>query len=223
MAAADVNSPHQLRLVMAQLNLHVGDIEGNVERIIRASLQARDEYHADLVVFPELALTGYPPEDLLLRPDLYLRVLRGLEEIKRQVSGIDLIVGYPSQEVGGIYNAASLVREGRIVATYHKEHLPNYSVFDEKRYFVPGHTPVVVDIRGIPVGITVCEDIWMPGPMQQAVEAGALLLVNINASPFHINKALEREGVLGSRARENVIPIVYVNLVGGQGALPEVR
>jgi NAD+ synthase (glutamine-hydrolysing) len=204
---------------MAQLNLHVGDIEGNVGRIISASLQARDEFNADLVVFPELAITGYPPEDLLLRPDLYLRVLRGMEEIKRQVSGIDLIVGYPSQEIGGTYNAASLVRDGRIIATYHKEHLPNYSVFDEKRYFVPGDTPVVVDIRGIPVGITICEDIWMPGPMQQAVEAGARLLVNINASPFHINKAFEREGVLGTRARENSIPIIYVNLVGGQDEL----
>jgi NAD+ synthase (glutamine-hydrolysing) len=209
----------RLRIVMAQLNLLVGDIRGNAERVIAAAEEARDALHADAIVFPELSLTGYPPEDLLLRADLHLRVLRVLEEIKRQVHGIDLIVGHPHQAAGGLYNAASVIRDGRSIGTYHKQHLPNYSVFDEKRYFASGTAPCVVQFKGIPVGITICEDVWSPGAVRQAVEAGARLIINLNASPFHISKGREREAVLRRRVEEGGVPILYTNLIGGQDEL----
>ncbi len=208
-----------LRVALAQINLLVGDVPGNVERIIAASERARDSLHADLVVFPELSLTGYPPEDLLLRPGLHLQVLRGLETLKQRVRGIDLIVGYPRQAQGGLYNAASLLHEGEIRATCHKQHLPNYSVFDEKRYFVPGSEPCVAEVGGMVLGITICEDIWSPGPTAQAATAGAQLIININASPFHLGKGVEREAVVCQRAQETGLPVLYINLIGGQDEL----
>jgi NAD+ synthase (glutamine-hydrolysing) len=208
-----------VKIVLAQLNLTVGDIDGNVMRIIAAAKQARDQLQGHVVVFPELAITGYPPEDLLLRADLYEYVLHGLEQIKRDVRDIDIVVGYPDKNINGIFNAASLIRDGRIVATYHKQHLPNYSVFDEKRYFAMGTDACVVDIQGIRAGITICEDVWMPGPVEQSARAGAQLLININASPFHINKQQERMAVLKQRIDEAGIPVVYVNQVGGQDEL----
>ncbi|UCE90698.1 MAG: NAD+ synthase [Pseudomonadota bacterium] len=204
---------------MAQLDFLVGDVYGNAARVIETCVHARDELHADLVVFPELTLTGYPPEDLLLRPGLALRVLQGLETIKQQVRGIDLILGYPHQATGGLYNAASLIHDGKIVATCHKQHLPNYAVFDEKRYFTAGAEPCVAQVRGIPVGITVCEDVWSPGPVEQCAAQGARLIVNVNASPFHMEKSGEREAVVRERVTETGIPLVYVNLVGGQDEL----
>jgi len=215
----ELAQPLSLRVVMAQLDFHVGDVAGNVKKVVAALCRARDELHAHAIVFPELTLTGYPPEDLLLRPDLHQQVLRGLEELKRHVTGIDVVVGYPSMETNGLYNAASLIRDGKIVATYHKQHLPNYSVFDEKRYFQPGDAPCVVNIQGVPVGITICEDMWHPGPMAQARAAGARLMLNLNASPFHISKGSEREDVLRQRVTEGNMPIVYANLVGGQDEL----
>lgn len=215
--AADSSSG--LRVVLAQLNMRVGDVAGNAAQVVAAAHRACNELHADVIVFPELTLTGYPPEDLLLRPDLHRRVLRGLETLKREITGIDVVVGYPSQELGGLYNAASLIRDGRIVATYHKQHLPNYSVFDEKRYFQAGAGPCVVPIKGVPVAITICEDMWHPGPMRQAFDAGARLMLNLNASPFHIAKGGEREEVLRTRIGEGGMPVVYVNLVGGQDEL----
>ena len=208
-----------LRIIMAQLNMLVGDIEANVEQIINAANQARDDFQADVIVFPELTLTGYPPEDLLLRPGFTMAALRGLERVKQAVSGIDVVIGYPIQESGGLYNAAGLIRDGNIIASYHKQHLPNYSVFDEKRYFVAGQDACVVDVKGVPVALTICEDIWSPSPMQQAAEAGAKLMLNLNASPFHINKQEERESILYERSTETALPIVYVNLVGGQDEL----
>jgi len=204
---------------MAQLNLLVGDVEGNIEIMINAAHRARDEYQADLVVFTELAVTGYPPEDLLLRADLHMQVLKGLTMLRRSVSGIDVVVGYPASEGHALYNAASLIRDGEIIATYHKQHLPNYSVFDEKRYFSPGEKPCVVDIKGVPVGITICEDIWMSEPARQAADAGAKMLININASPFHSNKRSEREDAVKQRALETKVPAIYVNTVGGQDEL----
>jgi NAD+ synthase (glutamine-hydrolysing) len=174
---------------------------------------------ADLVVFPELALTGYPPEDLLLRPALRTRVHEGLERVRQQVRGIHVLVGHPFEALGGLYNSANLLHDGQVLGRYHKQHLPNYSVFDEKRYFVPGTDPCVVRIGGVPVGITICEDIWMPGPALQARDAGARLLVNINASPFHAGKAREREAAVADRVRETGLPVVYLNLVGGQDEL----
>ncbi len=209
----------QLRMVMAQINLLVGDVDGNTARVIDCARQARDDFNADAIIFPELTLTGYPPEDLLLRPGLTLSVLRGLERIKKEVSGIDVILGYPSEEKDGLYNTAALIRDGKIVASYHKHHLPNYSVFDEKRYFVAGNQACVTEIKGVMVGLTVCEDVWLPDPVQKAADAGAQLIVNLNASPFHVQKRGERETVVGERARENSIPIIYTNLVGGQDEL----
>lgn len=208
-----------LRIALAQLNLLVGDIAGNADCVIEAALRARDRQGAHAIVFPELTLTGYPPEDLLLRPELTVRVERALERICRSAAGIDLILGYPRALRGRLFNTAGVIREGRIVAEYHKQYLPNYSVFDEKRYFVPGRDACVCDIRGVPVGITICEDIWETGPVAQAAAAGARLLLNLNASPFHGGKAPEREELVQKRARDNGIPIVYVNLVGGQDEL----
>ena len=130
-----------LRVAVAQLNTLVGDVMRNVDKVVDACATARDTLCADVIVFPELTLTGYPPEDLLLRPGLHLRVLRGLEVLKQRVRGIDAVIGYPHHAVGGLYNAAALLRDGQIVATYHKQHLPNYSVFDEKRYFAAGSEP----------------------------------------------------------------------------------
>jgi len=208
-----------LRIAMAQVNVMVGDIEANVASIIEACKEAKQTLHADLILFPELVLIGYPPEDLLLRPGLHDRLLQGLEQIKQQVRDIDVVIGYPHQTATGLYNAASLIRNGQIIATYHKQHLPNYSVFDEKRYFVAGDEACVFDIKGVTVGMTLCEDIWNPGPVNQAAAAGAQLILNLNASPFHINKGVEREVVMAARVAETGIPMVYVNLVGGQDEL----
>ncbi len=208
-----------LRIVMAQLNTLVGDIEGNAGQVIAAARRARDEFKADAIVFPELTLSGYPPEDLLLRTGLHNRVLAALEEVNREVSGIDVVVGYPHAASGGLYNAASLLRDGHTAATYHKHHLPNYSVFDEKRYFAEGREPCVVAIKGVKVGITICEDVWHPGPVASAAEAGAQLIFNLNASPFHTGKELEREEVMAQRVADVRIPIIYVNQVGGQDEL----
>lgn len=209
----------QLRVALAQLNMLVGDVAGNVAKAAATLTRARDELRADVVIFPELTLTGYPPEDLLLRPGLHRQVLHGLEELKRQVTGIDVVLGYPARAADGLHNSASLLREGKIIATYHKQHLPNYSVFDEKRYFVPGNEATVVEIRGVPVALTICEDLWHPGPMAQAKAAGAALMFNLNASPYHACKGGEREAVLRERLVEAAMPVVYVNQVGGQDEL----
>ena len=210
---------HTLRVALAQINLLVGDVAGNVERMIAVAQRARDELNADLVVFPELALTSYPPEDLVLRAELTARVELGLGEMLKQLPGIDVIVGYPKRQYGQLYNVASLLRGGRIAATYYKHCLPNYSVFDEKRYFAEGSGACVVDVKGVPVGITVCEDLWEGAPVDESAHAGAKVLVNINASPFHLNKYKQRFDVVASAARRNQLPILYLNLVGGQDEL----
>lgn len=207
-----------LKISLAQLNLLVGDVAGNAERVIASALRARDR-GAHAIVFPELALTGYPPEDLLLRPELIRRVERALDQVCRAVQGIDVVLGYPKAGGSRLYNAAGVIRDGRILAEYFKQFLPNYSVFDEKRYFTRGKEACVCDIRGVPVGITICEDVWEEAPTRQAAAAGARLLLNLNASPFHSGKAPEREQLLQQRARESGLPIVYVNLVGGQDEL----
>jgi len=174
---------------------------------------------ADCIIFPELALTGYPPEDLLLRPSFIRQVTAGINILLEKIAGIDVIVGYPRAQEGSLYNSAAVIREGSMIAVYDKHLLPNYSVFDEKRYFSAGSSSCVVDIKGVPVGITICEDIWQPHPLKLCCEAGARLVVNLNASPFHINKGQERETVVRQRINECGIPIVYVNLVGGQDEL----
>ncbi|HHI92898.1 MAG TPA: NAD+ synthase [Gammaproteobacteria bacterium] len=206
-------------VVIAQQNYLVGDISANATKIIKAALRARDEFQADVILFPELTLTGYPPEDLLLRPGLHRAVHQALESIQAQVTGIDIVVGFPAQTDAGLFNAAAVLRDGQRIATYHKCHLPNYNVFDEKRYFTAGNKPCVVDIAGVSMGLTICEDIWYSEPMRQAKQAGAQLILNLNASPFHRAKGLEREAELEKRVQEAGLPVVYTNLVGGQDEL----
>ncbi|MGB6976930.1 MAG: NAD+ synthase [Gammaproteobacteria bacterium] len=209
-----------LRVVLAQIDLLVGDIEGNADKIIAQSRRARDQFKADLVVFPELSLTSYPPEDLLLRPALYQRVNAALQKLQDNLKDIDVIIGYPAQTPEGFYyNKASLIHKGAIAVSYCKQILPNYSVFDEKRYFKPGHRPCVTTIKGIPVAITICEDMWHHRPMLEAAQAGAKLMISINASPFDHCKPLAREQKMAQRVKEGNMPLIYVNLVGAQDEL----
>lgn len=208
-----------LRIAIAQLDFLVGDLRGNASRVLHTASEARDRLRAHAVVFPELALAGYPPEDLILRRDFMAQAERILDEIAGQVHGIDVIVGFPENRTGMPYNSAAVLRDGKIHAIYRKHALPNYGVFDEKRYFLPGSEPCVFDLQGVPVGITICEDLWLPGAVEQAAQAGAKLILNINASPYHANKIKEREAVARERIAVTDVPLVYVNLIGGQDEL----
>ena len=208
-----------LNVVLAQLNLLVGDIDGNAERIITSAKQAFDNQSAHLIVFPELTLTGYPPEDLLIRPSLQARIERALEKILEADLPGYIVVGFPEQVNCSLYNTLALIKGRERLATYHKQCLPNYQVFDERRYFKPGNDGCVFQIHGTRVAFTICEDMWELAPVVQAREAGAQLLININASPFHINKLEERQQLLQQRATEGEVPVIYVNLVGGQDEL----
>jgi len=205
---------------MGQINPVVGDIAGNVKKIIKAANEARDTLNADLVVFPELTLTGYPPEDLLLRPGLQKRVDKGLRKLKKKLKNIAVLVGHSAGIAREeLYNAASLIADGECLGTYYKQHLPNYSVFDEKRYFIEGHSPCVIEYKGIKFGITICEDIWFVEPTSYAADAGAEIILNLNASPFRQGKWQLREAEVKQRALETGLAIVYVNQVGGQDEL----
>lgn len=208
-----------IRVVMAQLNLLVGDIPGNTGRIIDTALKARDELNADLVLFPELALTGYPPEDLLLRPSLELRVQEALQRILAAVSGVTLVLGYPRYREGALYNMAGVIRDGELLHEYAKQCLPNFQVFDEKRYFAAGDEVGLFEHKGIKIGLSICEDIWHTGPVEQLRAAGAELVLSLNASPFHIGKPAQRRDVLHQRAQQLGCPLVYLNLTGGQDEL----
>lgn len=203
---------------MAQINPLVGDIPGNAGRVLEQARQA-ESLGADVIVFPELTLSGYPPEDLLLRPSLALRVDRALDQIKQAGLDIAVVLGYPKVVAGRVFNMAGVITRGQLVCEYAKQCLPNYQVFDEVRYFVPGDSACVFDLKGVPTALTVCEDIWQPGPVEQARDAGAKLMLNLNASPFHRGKPREREQMLAERARQGHMPIVYVNQVGGQDEL----
>jgi NAD+ synthase (glutamine-hydrolysing) len=208
-----------LKITLAQINLLVGDVSGNTRRIVAAACRARDMQQAQIVVFPELTLTGYPPEDLLLRPELSQRVEKALAELCQSINGIILIIGYPRRSGAALYNCAGVIRDGHLLAEYHKQALPNYGVFDEKRYFQSGDNPCVVELEGIKIGITLCEDIWVTEPARQAREAGAQVLINLNASPFHVGKQSEREAQVRQRVAEVALPVLYVNLIGGQDEL----
>ncbi len=215
---SSTSSATSLRIVIAQLNFKVGDVAANVDKIIAAAERARDELKADLVLYPELALTGYPPEDLLLRPGLQRRVDESLQRLL-QVRDIGLVVGYPESTPKGLYNSAALIAEGAIQAVYRKQCLPNYSVFDEKRYFIAGDQAVVVAFRGMRLALAICEDVWASGATLEAAAQGAQLMLTLNASPFHADKWREREAVLRARVAEAAMPVVYCNLVGGQDEL----
>ncbi len=205
---------------MAQLNLGVGDVDGNTTRIIEAAETARSRHEADFVLLPELAVCGYPPEDLLFHAGMRTQVARALERLKREVHGITLVVGYPEYVGQEIYNSAAVIRDGQLIASHRKACLPNYRVFDEKRYFTPGTDPTVVEIGGVKVGILVCEDVWEREPAMRARAAGAQLLAVINASPYEVNKQQQREiNVARERVREARLPLIFCNLVGGQDEL----
>jgi NAD+ synthase (glutamine-hydrolysing) len=210
----------RLRCVMAQLNLVVGDVDGNTSRIVAAAAAARDEHHADVVMVPELAVSGYPPEDLLFHSGMRIQVGRSIERLKEEVRGITLIAGYPEYDGTKIFNSAVVIRDGAVLANHRKACLPNYRVFDEKRYFTPGTDPTVVELNGIKVGVLVCEDIWDAAPAWQARKAGAEVLLVINASPYEVGKQWQREHEIGrARVGEAGIPLVFVNLIGGQDEL----
>ena len=208
-----------LRIVLAQRNFTVGDIAGNAERIVASSEAARDEHRADLVLFPECSLTGYPLDDLLYRPDLHRQVEDGLARIAQRVHGIHMLIGHPRREEGALYNACTLRRDGERRLTYCKRNLPNYGVFDEKRHFTPGDRVHLAHINGVRIAPTICEDIWHQEPARRIRAAGTELLVNMNASPFDSGKPEERRRVLRDRVRETGLPILYANLVGGQDGL----
>ena len=219
MSAQSGQSPATLRVVMAQLDFLVGDIPGNTRKVIDAAHRAEKELAADIVVFPELCLTGYPPEDLLLRPSMDLRISEALETLQSESLGPAIVVGAPVRQDRLLYNAALVIDQGRISGRYFKRFPPNYQVFDEKRYFAEGREVLVQDIRGVPVGLTVCEDIWTDGPVEEAAAQGAKLILNINASPYDIGKQVRRKALLERKSGENRVAIAYVNLVGGQDEL----
>lgn len=211
-------SKQTVKLAMAQLNPHVGAVNENVDAIIAACRTAKKE-GAQLLIGAELCLTGYPPEDLLFRRGFLRRVEQGIERLLAEVDGIDLIVGYPKRENGQLFNVAGVIVAGELVAEYKKQQLPNYSVFDEKRYFSAGDQALVLDYQTLKLGITICEDIWHHGPVEQAVQAGADCIINLNASPYHTEKFEERLGVVRDKALAIKRPVVYVNQVGGQDEL----
>jgi len=208
-----------VKIGLAQLDTHVGAIEANTKKVLETIRLARDERRCDLVVFPELTLSGYPPEDLLLHRGMRDRIETALGEVCRGTDGIAVYVGYPEYDGEQIYNSGAFISDGRILAVCRKVILPNYSVFDEKRYFTPGTGPTVVDHGDMRFGLTICEDTWESGPCQEAVDSGADIILVLNGSPFHCQKQRQREEVLIERARESRRPVLYVNMVGGQDEL----
>ncbi|MFV1982471.1 MAG: NAD+ synthase [Thiohalomonadales bacterium] len=208
-----------LKIAIAQINVVVGAIEANTDLIINYCKQAYAEQKCDLIVFPELVLTGYPPEDLLFRPELKPRIDSALTRIRSAINYIDILIGTPQFSNNKIFNSAVWIHEGDIINITNKIHLPNYSVFDEKRYFNSGTEPNIVIIKDIPVGILICEDIWFDQPIFDLKSNGAKLIININASPFHINKRVERETLVLEHVSKTQIPVIYMNLVGGQDEL----
>ncbi len=209
-----------LNIVMAQINTLVGDFSGNTAKVIATVHRARQQYANPVVVFPELVLCGYPPEDLLLRDSIKLRVEQSLQTICEQAPGeAYVIIGFPRREGDVLYNVAGVIHRGELIAEYRKQYLPNYQVFDEKRYFQAGDSPCIVSIEGIAVALSICEDIWEDAPTAQAAEAGAQLMINLNASPYHLGKPGERRALVSRQAVIGGFPIVYVNLVGGQDEL----
>jgi NAD+ synthase (glutamine-hydrolysing) len=207
-----------LRIALAQLDLLVGDVHGNATRVVNTARQARADLAADLVLFPELSLSGYPPEDLLFHRGFRRQIESGLAKV-REVQDISVMVGFPEYAGTAIYNSAALISGGTVAAIYRKAELPNYKVFDEKRYFRAGAQPAVVDVQGFRCGLLVCEDVWEREAAQLARSDGAELLIVINASPYEIHKQREREEVARARVLDVGLPMAYVNMVGGQDEL----
>jgi len=207
-----------LRIALAQVNLTVGDVTGNTRRMLEILDEARAQA-AQLVLFPELSVCGYPPEDLLFHAGLRTQVSEALVELGAATKDITAVIGYPEYVGDQVYNSAAVFSDGQQIANYRKQCLPNYSVFDEERYFAAGTDACVIDVQGIRLGLTICEDVWEPGPSRLATAAGAQAIVAINGSPFKLGKQSLREAILAERAIENDLPVVYQNLVGGQDEL----
>ena len=210
-----------LRIAMAQFDFPVGAVTKNADRIIEMIATARGEYGADLVLFPELALSGYPPEDLLLRPSFLADCEAAIQRIARAATGIVAIVGWPQSAGAVVYNAASVLRDGEVLQTYRKRELPNYAVFDERRYFEvdPDRDNCVFAVKDAQVGLIICEDLWFPEAIAQTVAAGAQVVMVPNASPFERDKHAQRDNLLAQRAQETGAAIAYLNVVGGQDAV----
>jgi NAD+ synthase (glutamine-hydrolysing) len=207
-----------MKIAIAQFNATVGDITGNANKIIALANQATQQ-GANLIITPELSLCGYPPEDLLFRQDFIIANQKALNRIAQTTPGITVLVGHPHYENNQLFNAASVLQNGKVVATYHKQILPNYSVFDEDRYFEADNKSLIVDLEGIKFGIMICADGWEPAPAKKAKEAGAEFLLSLNASPYHMDKLETRYEVLIERVKETGLPLIYANLVGGQDEL----
>ena len=239
-----------MRIAIGQINCTVGDLSGNARKILEFAHRARAQ-GADILLTPELSLCGYPPEDLLLREDFRAACDRALAELASKVKGISIVVGHPHQIEGKLYNAASVLQDGRITAVYHKLDLPNYTVFDEERYFDSDGSPCVVEVNGVRLGVNICEDVWGPegesaaraapggdgvnvginicadvwepeAPKRARAEGAQVLLV-LNASPFHIDKLRTRYEVVRERTAETGMAVVFCNLVGGQDELARSR
>jgi NAD+ synthase (glutamine-hydrolysing) len=206
-------------VALAQIDLTVGDVSGNTRKIIDHAARARDELGADLVVFSELSVCGYPPEDLLLHGGLRKRAEKAVDEIRREVRGIAVLIGFPEYVDEHIYNSCGVLQDGQLLCTYRKHLLPNYRVFDEERYFTSGKGAAVFTLNGIRIGLTICEDVWQPGPIAESRQAGAECIVAINGSPYDTGAQVRREQQLAARVEESKVPIVYLNTVGGQDEL----
>ena len=207
-----------MKIAIAQINCSLGDLAGNAAKILAYAERARQQ-GAALLLTPELSLCGYPPEDLLLRVGFYKACDVALNNLAQQVKGISVVVGHPHELDGKRYNSASVLRDGRIMATYHKRELPNYSVFDEERYFDHGVSPCVFELEGIKFALNICADIWQEHAAQRALNAGAQILLVLNASPYHIDKQQSRYEAIRDRTGETRLPVVYANMVGGQDEL----
>lgn len=214
-------SANRLRIALAQFDFPVGDVAGNARRIAQWIAEARDLHGADIVLFPELAVSGYPPEDLLMRPSFLADCEAALREVAKAATGIVAVVGWPQSAGSVLYNAASVLRNGEIEATYRKRELPNYNVFDERRYFHvdPDGGACVFEVLGVPVGLVICEDLWFAEPLAETAGAGARLVLVPNASPYERDKHGQRDALLAQRTGESGCAIAYLNVVGGQDAL----
>lgn len=207
-----------IRIALAQLNFTVADIQSNTRKILAAAEEAKRQL-ADVVVFPELCVTGYPPEDLLFRADFLLQAKQAVTEISENTSGIALVIGYPDRQGDCLYNCAIAIRDGEVLAKYHKQALPNYGVFDEQRYFTAGEQTSSFTIKQSRLALTICEDIWQPGMIAKNRAAGADIILTLNASPFHAGKMQQREDIVCSQVNATGVPLVYVNQIGGQDEL----
>ena len=208
-----------LKIAIAQINLLVGGIDANKIKIIQIAEDARDNNAADVVVFPELSITGYPPEDLLLRPDFIKKANQAVLDIALVVQGIDIVLGFPEQADEYLYNSAAVLRNGKILSRYRKNALPNFGVFDEQRYFKSAEQICLFSVKGYSIALTICEDIWQKGLIEKNKQAGAELILTLNASPFHAGKIHLREDIVCQQAKAAELPLVYVNAVGGQDEL----